>query len=191
MARALQGGRGITCAYHLTRRLFDDAEIASLGLGRADLTTIDETLDDLDAVSLLEMTSYLRDQLLPDADNTSMSHSIELRVPLLDNQVIDTVLSLRPNVRVNGKQMLATAAGIGAAPAKRPFALPMQQWVDSSLRATVREALLDDALPFGDVLTPAFRQQLWRDVDARRVHWAKPWAITVLRTWPQANGFSW
>src|SRR5207253_11220075 len=142
------------------------ADVAALGLHRPTLASVDETADDLDAVSLLEMTSYLRDQLLPDADSTSMSHSIELRVPLLDNRVLDTALALRPDVRANGKQMLATAAGIGAAPVKRPFALPMQRWVDTSLRATVRDALLDDALPFGDVLSPAFRQQLWRDVEA-------------------------
>jgi hypothetical protein len=67
----------------------------------------------------------------------------------------------------------------------------MQHWIDTSLRDSVRDALLDDALPFADALPHDFRRRLWNDTDQKRVHWAKPWSIAVLRLWPEANGFNW
>ena len=67
----------------------------------------------------------------------------------------------------------------------------MDHWASTSLRGVTRDALLDDALPFSDVLPAAFRRQLWLDTEAGRVHWAKPWSVAVLRMWPQANGFDW
>ncbi len=161
-ARAFQGGEGMSGAYHLIRRIFDDDEIESAGMRVPTFPSVPNDIDPVDAITLLELRSYLRDQLLPDADTTSMAHSIELRVPLLDDRVIDTSLSLTPSVRSNGKQMLATAAGLGARPTKRPFVLPMQQWVATSLRETMRGALLDDSLPFADVIPRTFRERLWR-----------------------------
>ncbi len=189
--RALEGGQGIGGAYHLMRRLFGDNEIRGIGLAQSAFNGVHHNLTAVDAVTLLELGHYLRDQLLPDADTTSMAHSIELRVPLLDDRVVETALAFPPKLRVKGKQMLAAAAGLPDRPAKRPFALPMQDWIDTSLRDSVRDAILDDTLPFGDVLPSAFRQQLWDDTNRKRVHWAKPWSIAVLRLWPAANGFDW
>lgn len=189
--RALSGGSGINDAYHLTRCVFTRSDLAAIGLPAPSLMTVAEFNDPIDAVTLLELKSYLRNQLLPDSDTTSMSHSLELRVPLLDDEMVALALALPPAVRRQGKQMLATAAGLGPRPVKRPFALPMQHWASTSLRSVTRDALLDDSLPFGDVLPASFRQQLWNDTEANRVHWAKPWSVAVLRLWPQANGFSW
>jgi asparagine synthase (glutamine-hydrolysing) len=152
---------------------------------------VSDFVDPLDAITLLEVQSYLRDQLLPDSDTTSMSHSVELRVPLLDDEIIDLAFALPPAVRRDGKQLLATAAGLGPQPPKRPFALPMQQWTATSLREVVRDALLDESLPFAEVLPASFRQRLWSDTEANRVHWYKPWSVAVLRLWPQANGLQW
>jgi asparagine synthase (glutamine-hydrolysing) len=190
-ARALDGGRGISDAYHLTRRLFTRSDLAEIGLREPPLQTVSDFVDPLDAITLLEVQSYLRDQLLPDSDTTSMSHSVELRVPLLDDEIIDLAFALPPAVRRDGKQLLATAAGLGPQPPKRPFALPMQQWTATSLREVVRDALLDESLPFAEVLPASFRQRLWSDTEANRVHWYKPWSVAVLRLWPQANGLQW
>lgn len=189
--RALDGGTGISDAYHLTRSVFARSELAAIGLAAPALQSVADFHDPIDAVTLLELQSYLRHQLLPDSDTTSMSHSIELRVPLLDDEMVAVALALPPGVRKQGKQMLATTAGLGPRPEKRPFALPMQHWAMTSLREITRDALLDDALPFGDVLPRAFRRQLWEDTEHNRVHWAKPWSVAVLRLWPQANGFDW
>jgi asparagine synthase (glutamine-hydrolysing) len=190
-ARAQATGPGAAGAYHAMRGLFDGAEIAELGLAAPELFELRRPARPLDAVTLLELGSYLRDQLLPDADTTSMAHSLEVRVPLLDDRVVATALALPPSVRVDGKQLLAEAAGLGERTEKRTFTLPLDRWARGPLEPALRTAVLDPTLPFRDQLSPAFREQLWKNFEAGKVHWSKVWAVGVLRLWPDANGFRW
>jgi len=141
---------------------------------------------------LLEMAHYLPNQLLRDTDQMSMAHSLEIRVPLLDDLVVRSALAIPADVRTApGKALLARAAGLGSVNAKRPFALPFEQWMSGPLREAVREAVLSDQLPFADVIPTGFRRKLWQAFEAHRTHWSRPWAVAVLRLWPEANGFSW
>jgi asparagine synthase (glutamine-hydrolysing) len=145
-----------------------------------------------DRVMLLEMAHYLPNQLLRDTDQMSMSHSLEIRVPLLDDSMVNVALALPAEVRTQpGKTLLAQAANIERPNAKRPFALPFEQWMRGPLRDTVREGVLSSELPFGDVVPVEFRQRLWDAFEAGRTHWSRPWAVAVLRLWPAANDFSW
>jgi asparagine synthase (glutamine-hydrolysing) len=186
-ARAVGARPGIAGAYHAMRSLFDPYELEAIGLAVPQLLDV-TTTEPVDAVTLLELGSYLRYQLLPDTDTTSMAHSLEVRVPLLDDRVVETALALPPSRRVEGKSLLAAAAGLPAAPEKRTFTLPIERWMRTALRPTMQTAILDDSLPFGDVLPAAFRAQLWQEFEASRVHWSKVWAVGVLRLWPDANG---
>ena len=87
-------------AYFLSRGLFLPQELPALigadmareglarlagsplGIGRADARDVTA------AVGLLESTCYLRNQLLRDSDWASMDHSLELRTPLVDTQLL-------------------------------------------------------------------------------------------------------
>jgi asparagine synthase (glutamine-hydrolysing) len=191
LARALTDFAGMSGAYHATRAIFQPHELADIGLPAPHLVEVAAHMDPLDAVTLLELQSYLLDQLLADSDSTSMAHSIEIRVPLLDDEVIEAALSLPPPVRRQGKNLLADAVGLGQRAAKRPFALPFASWLSGPLCDTFRDAVLDDALPLGDVLPSPFRRQLWQQFDSGRAHWSKVWAIGMLRMWPGANGLRW
>ena len=120
-----------------------------------------------------------------------MAHSLEVRVPLLDDSMVRVALALPSEVRnERGKALLARAARLEAAP-KRPFALPFDEWMRGPLREHVRSGLLSEELPFSDLIPAALRRRLWDSFEQRRVHWSRLWAVTVLRTWPQANGFGW
>ena len=58
----------------------------------------------------------------------SMAHSLEVRVPLLDDEVVKTALGLPAKIRAaKGKRLLAAASGAGSPP-KRPFMPPFEQW---------------------------------------------------------------
>ncbi|HUR77374.1 MAG TPA: asparagine synthase (glutamine-hydrolyzing) [Acidimicrobiales bacterium] len=190
-ARALAAGTGPAAAYHATRGLFDCGELAELGLAPPVLASLDRSPHPLDAVTLLELGAYLRDQLLPDSDTTSMAHSLEVRVPLLDDRVVAAALALPPSVRRQGKDLLAEAADLGPRTAKRTFTLPIARWLRGPLRTVIRTAILDDDLAYREYLPHGFRARLWRDFESGRDHWSKVWAVGVLRLWPEANGFAW
>ena len=148
--------------------------------------------DPRDRVTLLEMTRYLPNQLLRDTDQMSMSHSLEVRVPMLDDVLVRVALRLRADCRAaSGKSLLAQAAGVGSSPEKKPFLLPFDAWLRGPLRTQVREALLSEELPFGDLVSTSFRRRVWETFESGRTHWSRPWALAVLRLWPTVNGFRW
>ena len=86
-------------------------------------------------VSALEMSNYMRNQLLRDSDWAGMAHSIEIRVPLVDFTLLQAiaprVASLKPG---EGKALLANAPAIPV-PAdivnrtKTGFGIPVGDWL--------------------------------------------------------------
>ena len=190
VARALTSGTGLANAYHAVRGLFGRDELMSIGLiPKAKTPTLDER-NPIDAVTLMELTTYLRDQLLIDADSVSMAHSIELRVPLLDDEMVRASLEIPASLRREGKNLLAEAAGLPAQREKRTFSLPMQNWVGTSLRTFVKDGVLDNDLAASDLLPERFRRQVWAEFTAGKAHWSRAYAIAVLRLWPSASGVS-
>lgn len=49
-------------------------------------------------VSILEMKSYMQNVLLRDADQMSMAHALEVRVPFLDHNLVELMLSVPINI---------------------------------------------------------------------------------------------
>jgi asparagine synthase (glutamine-hydrolysing) len=92
-----------------------------------------------DTVSRLELTRYMRNQLLRDSDVMSMAHGLELRVPFLDRPLLDTVARIPAAMRLRpGKQLLIEAVPeipewIARQP-KRGFLFPFEQWLGTQWR---------------------------------------------------------
>ena len=136
------------------------------------------TLEPRDWVMLLELTGYMSNQLLRDADQMSMSHSIELRVPWLDRSVLAAALSLPTELRNR-----EIAVGPREEGPKRGFSLPFDEWMRGPLHDFVREGVLDRGLPFDDLIPVTARRTLWDAFTNGRTHWSRPWAVAVLRKW--------
>jgi asparagine synthase (glutamine-hydrolysing) len=89
-----------------------------------------------DQVSYLELTRYMRNQLLRDSDVMSMAWSLELRVPFADRKLIETVARIPAKWRLApGKRILLDAVPeIPEWVRKRPkqgFAFPFRDWIKS------------------------------------------------------------
>jgi asparagine synthase (glutamine-hydrolysing) len=97
-----------------------------------------------DTVSRLELTRYMRNQLLRDSDVMSMAHGLELRVPFLDRPLLDTVVRISAATRLRpGKQLLLEAvpeipSWIATQP-KRGFLFPFEQWMGAEWREVFAE----------------------------------------------------
>ncbi|MHB8589527.1 MAG: asparagine synthase (glutamine-hydrolyzing) [Candidatus Dormibacteraceae bacterium] len=192
LARALASPAGYAGAYQAVRSLLPSNQTSPNGMDHQLRIALGRSVHAQDRVMLLEMAHYLPNQLLRDTDQMSMSHSLEIRVPLLDDTLVKVALALPAAVRTQpGKALLAQAANLERPNVKRPFALPFEQWMRGPLKETVREGLLSSALPFDDLVPVDFRERLWRAFEAGSTHWSRPWAVAVLRLWPAANGFKW
>ena len=129
------------------------------------LESLDEPSDEptrrlfkqLDGLPLLHQLLYvdtktwLPDDLLVKADKMTMATSVELRVPLLDFQVLEFAASLPPHFKVRGlstKRILKAALRDSVPPAilkrkKAGFPVPYDRWLRKELREFVFETILD------------------------------------------------
>lgn len=87
-----------------------------------------------DEISFVEMTQYMRNQLLRDSDVMSMAWGLELRVPLADRKLVDALTPVPASVRLAaGKKLLLDAVPeIPNWIAQRPkhgFSFPFDKWI--------------------------------------------------------------
>lgn len=96
------------------------------------------------AVMALEMSGYMRNQLLRDADWAGMAHALEIRVPFVDIELLRRWLPLAVGHFPLDRQQLLEAANpnvarlVGARP-KSGFSVPVAQWLDSKRSRTRTE----------------------------------------------------
>ena len=95
-----------------------------------------------DSVSRLEMTRYMRNQLLRDADIMSMASGVEVRVPFIDQVLFDRLSRLAARHRLQTRKALLRRA-VPEIPEwvannlKRGFVLPIQRWLEHDWSGTI------------------------------------------------------
>lgn len=105
----------------------------------------------LDAMLYIDTKTWLPDDLLIKADKISMANSVELRVPLLDHQVLEFAASLPPRFKLNGftlKYILKKALSRQIPKEirnrkKTGFPVPYASWLRNDLKDLVWEVLTD------------------------------------------------
>lgn len=117
-----------------------------------DIEPLTENVDELGGLNVLEIRSTLPDELLLYADKLSMAHGLELRVPYLDQEIVEFVERLPSSFKVhNGirkwlhkrvsKRLLPSAI---IQRKKRGFAVNVvDEWFRKSLSGKVETTLLD------------------------------------------------
>ncbi|MFY9583739.1 MAG: asparagine synthase (glutamine-hydrolyzing) [Candidatus Acidiferrales bacterium] len=150
-----------------------------------------ERLNGFTGVSCLEMRSYMVNTLLRDTDAVSMSHSLEVRVPLLDHRLVEFVARLPAAVkqrRGQSKALLVEALDdllpqeVVRQP-KRTFTFPWERWLRGALRPQVAAGLADLAPALQPVLNREAVEAVWLDFLAGRTSWSRPWSLYVLNQW--------
>ena len=110
--------------------------------------------DDVTKKQLLDMNLWIVDDILLKADKMSMAHSIELRVPLLDLEMMKVASSIPTRFRVNDEMTKfafrkAAAKALPSAWANRKklgFPVPIRHWLrDEEYVSKVKEAFTSDS----------------------------------------------
>jgi asparagine synthase (glutamine-hydrolysing) len=136
--------------------------------------------------------TFLPGDLLPKVDRMSMAHSLEVRVPYLDNEVVDLVLPLPGRFKQSlrrDKILLREAAAdlLPPSAAARPkcgFEVPIGAWLRGPLRPAMFDLLSWDTITRQGLLQP---QSVGRLVDehlgGQMDHGRALWALMVLSAW--------
>lgn len=136
---------------------------------------------------------------LKKVDMASMHHSLEVRVPLLDREVIDVSLRIDPLLCMRDgtrkaplRDLLARSVPGAAIPLpKRGFAVPLGGWLRGDLRPLLEATLFDgDLFPSG-VFDRRGLRRYWEDhlTGQRDLKWGL-WTLLTLQWWATAHRVS-
>jgi asparagine synthase (glutamine-hydrolysing) len=123
-----------------------------------------------DKISFFELNLYMKNQLLRDSDIFGMANSLEIRVPLLDKDLVDYVLKINPKhkYRKNINKSLLADATKDLVPSeiinrkKRGFELPFKYWLQSN----IHDFEID--------------QSVKNDFIDNKIHWSKVWSLFII-----------
>ncbi len=122
----------------------------------------------LSLVQYLDMKTYLVGDILTKVDRASMAHSLEVRVPLLDHQLVDWMSGLSPEQKLKGHEgkYIFKKALEPHLPndilyrKKMGFSIPLASWFRGPLRDKVREGLLGETMLSSGLFNESYLQEL-------------------------------
>ena len=136
--------------------------------------------------------TYMPEDVLVKVDRMSMAHSIESRVPLLDNTVIDFAASLPAHFKVKDgrrkrilKDLAATLLPTEVVERrKQGFGVPLGQWFRGNMRTLFADTLLSArALSRGYFQPPYVRRLVDDHLSGRRDNTLCLWQLVVFERW--------
>lgn len=138
-----------------------------------------------------DVLSYLPSDILAKVDGASMLHSLEVRVPLLDHELVELAFSIPHGMKRNafrGKRVLRSAFAellprdaMGGG--KRGFNVPIARWLAGPLYDRAREVFHDSGA-IGDLVDTRVAPRLLEEHRRRQAdHSVKLWTLLVLYLW--------
>jgi asparagine synthase (glutamine-hydrolysing) len=163
----------------------------------ADLADLLGATDELGGFQFLEVRSTLPDELLMYADKLSMAHSLELRVPFLDKEIVEYVERLPANFKVrNGSRKwlhrrvcrTCLPESILKRP-KRGFAVNVvDDWFRGAIGNRMAETLLDSGSRIHEYLHPsAVRKLVEEHASGRHDNHKILFSLVVCEEWLRAH----
>jgi asparagine synthase (glutamine-hydrolysing) len=148
----------------------------------------------LNRVSAAEIESYMQHVLLRDSDQMSMAHSLEIRVPFLDHQVVELATHLSTNLKnpTSAKKFL-TETFADLLPhevvnrTKMGFTLPWSVWMKNELREFTEEGF--NELYKQDVINEKVLRKAWNKfiLGNEEKSFISFWHLSVLGHWMRNN----
>ncbi|NLO91827.1 MAG: asparagine synthase (glutamine-hydrolyzing) [Elusimicrobia bacterium] len=141
---------------------------------------------------LLDVNTYLSDDLLVMGDKMSMAASLELRVPFCDTRLLEFAMSLGAGRHLRGERLKSflKSAVAGRLPPqlmkrrKQGFMLPLSRWLKEELRGQMADLLSRESVARrGYFRTEAVSALVSEHCSGRANHADRLWALMMLEQW--------
>lgn len=154
--------------------------------------------DQITAFQLEDIRSYLVDDVLTKVDRMSMANSLEVRVPLLDHQLVELAFSMPTSIKLKylpQSQEIITKYILKLSASrffdfnflnrkKSGFGIPMHEWCKGSFKQVIEDNLKDDQHPIYEWVDFPYVQKLLSELFVHN----KPvssqvWAVLQFALW--------
>jgi asparagine synthase (glutamine-hydrolysing) len=151
----------------------------------------------LSQVQYLDLKTYLPGDILTKVDRASMAHALEVRVPLLDHQLVEWLATLPPDLKLRGREgkyifKKSLESYLSDDILYRPkmgFAVPLKAWFKGPLKDRVNSALLGDTLTQCGLFEPAFLQEMLSQHQSGRRDYSTPiWSLLMFESFLKMQG---
>lgn len=155
-----------------------------------DFLNVKRSLSFVESQALFDMQYYLQDDLLVKVDRASMHHSLEVRVPLIDFNLVSFALNLNEKLRKNGDvtKYLLKSILYDKVPEKlfnRPkwgFSIPLVHWLKNEWRFLIQDYLSAEKIEQTGVLHyPIVKAYTNRFLQGEDYLYNRLWAMIVLQ----------
>jgi asparagine synthase (glutamine-hydrolysing) len=145
----------------------------------------------LNQMLYIDTKTWLPDDLLIKADKITMANSLELRVPLLDHQVLEFAASLPPEFKVRGKETkrILKSAFAKVLPTdvinrkKAGFPVPYEGWLRSEFNDQMRDLLLSNRAQSRGLFQPDDLRRLLQADSQDSEHSKQLFCLVTLELW--------
>jgi asparagine synthase (glutamine-hydrolysing) len=148
-------------------------------------------LDPVNRLLDLDIQTYLTDDILPKVDIASMAHSLEVRCPLVDQELMMFAASIPGALKLRGltTKLILREVAKPLLPEKiltrrkQGFGLPVDRWLREELAPLSRDVLLDQTARQRGIFNPVAVETLLRQHQRGEPRGDQIWALMMLELW--------
>jgi asparagine synthase (glutamine-hydrolysing) len=196
MARLFQAGDPESMYLSLISQ-FDRPSELVLGSGEPDTvvrairdSATDSTIEQM--MMLVDLRTYLPDDILTKVDRASMAVGLEARVPLLDHRIVEFALRIPMDLKIHGgvgkwilRQVLYKY--VPQPLVERPkmgFAVPIKEWLRGPLRDWAEALLSEKELNESAILNVKAIRKKWDEHVSGQQNWQSIlWSVLMFQGW--------
>ena len=147
-----------------------------------------DTEDPLALIQYIDTHTYLVGDINTKVDRASMAHSLEVREPLMDHELVEWVATLPSSLKLRGsngkaffkKSMEPHLPNDVLYRPKMGFSVPLARWLRGPLRQRLHSALLKGPVVEGGWLNPVVVRQLVEQHESGRADHSTPlWTLLM------------